>query len=272
MIDPVQTAVEALFTTLRDRLPARLRAADAERWARIVCAPGPYQLPAGELVINGTAVGIVAGEYSAEDLALLVEAAEVPDLEATLTDDGRLILEAEESPTARRPSQVRIEGGEIPAALGLPPTTGHADAVQLALSDPPLRLLRRTLRVNDEILGPTIGIDFARSTPALPVSQGIHQVAIRLAVVFPGFDGYDEATVEATVALAGHVVALVHEGDGRGPCLIGGETPAGLAVVKCIPKGFVPDWNPRPKGNAVSRVPFGTCTLDLDIEVFDVGP
>lgn len=263
----VQLVIRALFRTLREQLPARLTAADATRRARIECAPGPYQLDAGELVLNGTAVEVGAGLYSAADLALLIETAAVDDLEAR-DEGGRLVLE-DAIPAGEEPSSIEVGSSPLLDALGLSPVEGREDACVIALGAPAPRLVPRRLAWTDDLSTPAIGVFSAREAPLAPIHQGLHRVDVRLELVFPGVVGQPDATVDATLAFLGELAATIATGDGRGPYLVGGDVE-GLPITKCLTGALQPEMRTGVMGRKPDATPYGNAFLDLEFEVMDL--
>lgn len=266
----IDTAIRAVFLTLRDFLPARLLAADETRRARVLCAAGPYTLPAGEWTVGGETVTVlVPGSYTAGEVAQIINDAGIDGITAT-DSHGRLVLTGPlAGPNA--PSVVKVGGGPVAAALGLSEEGGFESAVRLAIGTPAPMLLDRQMTANDARTRPTVALaaNIAPSArPVLPVSTGLSLVSLRLVVVVPGWPGEERAQQEAASSFADCVVATILEGDGRGPCMVGGPE-FGAAICRCTPRGPTQEQTVSAVETALGVVSLGTATIDLEIEVLN---
>lgn len=264
MMDVTTYAVRALMRTLRDRLPARLAALDADRRAQLVCAPGPYKFAAAaELVLNGEEVTIPGGTYAASELADLLgfSSLEVGEV------GGRLVVTAPVA-TEAEASQIQVGAAAANEVLGIHEALD--DQVLLALASPSPIFLARSLMATDiDVTRPVVAIDREGTRPGSPYTTGERLVTVRLEVLYPGPVGARGETLEAIHALAAAIMQTVADGDERGPYLVG-DIAWGERVSVCRPVSLQVEPTVRTFGRGTNTHPIGRAMPEFEIQVWDL--
>lgn len=259
MIGARDYARDALLRHLLDYLPAELAARDQRRHARVVCRPGPYEVPEdATLIINGEEAALTPGTRSA---ATLAEELDFKDIAASVDGAGRLVLQSANAPGAEGASVLEVGPGSANGVLGIRPGA----VVEVPLSRPELRIYEH---------GPDMGrVDLTGPTICLVESQVVPQreresalVRVRLEVFFPGPQAEDRATLRAVSELVAAMQAVVARGDGRGPWMIGGQT------FPRILRAFPQQWRVRDHvwqlaDGRVAR-PYGRAQPEFEIRVW----
>lgn len=233
--DPRSIAVESLFLTLADRLPAILVARDLLRLAKRRCKVGPYVLPVGaSITVNGTAYPLTSGSRTAAQVA--AEAGPLASAEADGTG-SRLVFASATAPTREAPSSVRFEGeASTLSVLGLT-SGGPSDVAEACVSDPLPALSETEPGEITMIDRPLIFCSDSISGPYRKGSlrQRMHAVKVQLEVWVPGdFALPIRTTLERALELERGIAATLRAGDSRAPFFVGG-TAAGAHVVQAKP-------------------------------------
>lgn len=253
-------ARDALLRHLLDHLPAELEARDQQRHARVVCRPGPYEIPEGAtLTINGETAVLEAGTRSAETIAGELE---LEGVEASVDADGRLVLRSAQAPGPDGASALEVGGGTANGVLGL-----RAGAeVEIPLSHPELLVYDHGPDVaRVDLTGPTICFVESQQVPQRERESAL--VRIRLEVFMPGPQAEDRATLRAVSELVAAINAVIARGDGRGQHMVGGQ------AYERILRAFPMQWRVRDHvwqlaDGRVAR-PFGRAQPEYEIRVWD---
>jgi hypothetical protein len=260
---PTTRALQALVATLRDGFPARLAAADATRFAKVVAAKGPYTVPAGALLtVNGTTVQVSSGTRTASQVALECT---VLGTTASADADGRLVITSNTAAAAGLPSKVEIGGGTANAVLGL--VERHSSAVRMAIGSPAPLIFEHEIPTSvpaDRIL---VGVEAPlATTPVAPVKGNVHAVRIGIVIVVPGVMGEREPTLEAVRAVAAELDATIRTGDGGGRNQVGGAV-YGENVISCLRIRSIadPQLQREPRTGAI----FGVVAEEYEVRVYD---
>lgn len=260
---PTTRAVRAFAATIRDSFAARLVAADAARFAKVVAKKGPYSIPAGAtLIVNGTSVPLAQGSRTAAEVALECT---VLGTTASADADGRLTITSNTAAAEGVPSKVEIGGGTANAALGL--VERQSSSVVMALGAPAPLVFEHEIPPGvpaDRIL---IGLEAPLSTtPSAPYKGDMHPVRIGVVIVVPGVIAEREPTLEAARAVAAELDATVRSGDGGGRNQIGGAV-YGAGIVSClrIKTSADPQLQREPRTGAL----FGVVAEEYEVRVYD---
>lgn len=232
--DPKQRALEALFLTLRDGLPAQLAARDAVRQAVVRCPLGPYTLTSGTLTVNGEEFTITTGARTAAQVAADLAAA-VSFTAAAETDGAgsRLKLTATAAPAASAPSRVVPSAGGALAGLGL--VANESRVVRFSLAARPPKLYEHDRGLGN-VTGPVIFVrdDITAIAHGSPKTK-VYDVSIPLAIWVPGTPVEEDATLDHVRELDRAILAVLRAGDSRAPHLVGGAT-AGAGILGAHPE------------------------------------
>ena len=237
--DPRRIAIDSLFLTLADRLPAELAARDALRNATRRTRLGPYTIPAAStLTINGEAFPLTAGSRTAAQIVAEIAPSAVSFVATEETDNGgaRLLFVAATAPAREIPSVLRFEGDEATlAALGL--RAGTSDVAEDAVADPEpmlseaepgdiVQIDRTLIYCADSVVAPYV---------AGSVRRRMHQVRVQLEAWIPGSPSLPiSCTLAKALETERAIAACLRTGDSRAPFFVGGTT-AGARVVQAKP-------------------------------------
>lgn len=236
--DPKRIAIESLFLTMQDKLPAILVARDAARFAVRRCPLGPYTFTTGTvLTVNGESFTLtenLSGPNTAAFVAAQITGISFTCSAETDGSDSRLVFTANTAPTRETPSVLRFEGGDAAmTAFGLR-AGGPSDAVEEALSDPlPLYsegepgdvvMVDRPLVFCSEVVS-------AQYSKGL-VRQRMQTVEVTLEVWIPGSMNLPpHATLNKAFEFERALAVMLRTGDSRAGFFVGGST-VGARIVQ----------------------------------------
>lgn len=274
--DPKRVAVEALFLTLADKLPAVLVARDALRSAVRRSKLGPFTIPANAVItINGEQVALTAGSRTAAQVVADIAAAPPDYWTATVETDGsgsRLLFALagghEGGPTRENPSVLRFEGEEATlAALGLRPII--SDVAEECVSDPLPTLSEGEPGEIVQIDRPLIFCSESVSGPYRNGSlrQRLHVVTITLECWLPGSPNLPvAATLNKAFEMERAICAVLRTGDSRAPFYVGGST-VGAHVVQAKPVAMTARTQVFQFRGAGATIPVAVCRPAIEVLV-----